>query len=106
MVPLVNVGRLQSDQYEDVKRILRSKRISFVESCHAPLPTYLCVKAKDLEMASRLVQEEYRDYALAEREKWEHEWREVYGRSYWRWLLHQWRCNTKLAASSIIRLIT
>jgi len=106
MAPLVNVGRLQPAQYEDIKRILRSNRISFVESRHAPMPTYLCVKAKDYEKASRLVREEYRDYALAERAKWEHEWSEVHHRSYWRWLLHQWRCNTSLVASSIIRLIT
>jgi hypothetical protein len=106
MVPLINVGRLQLAQYEDIKRVLRSNRVAFVESRHEQLPTYLCVKAGDYERANRLVQDEYRDFALAERVKWKHEWDEVHRRSYWRWLLHQWRRKTTLAISGVIWLIT
>lgn len=106
MVPLLNVGHLLPAQYDDIKGVLRSNRVAFVESNHEPLPTYLCVKDKDYERAHRLVQDEYRSFALAEHAKWKHEWNEVHRRSYWRWLLHQWRCNTQLAVSSLIRLIT
>ena len=106
MVPLLNVGRLQTRQYEDIRRVLRSARVPFVELARPPLATYLCVRAKDYEKARALVHEEYREYALAQRANWEREWKEAHQCSYWSWLLHRWRCNTKLVASSIFRFIT
>ena len=79
MVPLLNVGHLLPAQYEDIKGVLRSNRVAFVESNHEPLPTYLCVKDKDYERAHRLVQDEYRSFALAEHTKWKHQWNEFIG---------------------------
>ena len=106
LVPLLNAARLPTAQYEDIKRLLRLNHISFVESHHAEWQTYLCVRAKDHARAQEIARKEYREYAQVERERWQREWLEVHGGSYWRWLVHQWKCNAKLVALNLLRLLT
>ena len=106
VVPLLNAGRLPTAQYEDIKRLLRLNHIPFVESHRTAGPAYLCVREKDHVHAQELARREYREYALVERVRWQREWQEAHRGSYWRWLVHQWKCNAKLMALSVFRSFT
>jgi hypothetical protein len=105
MVPLLAAGRLQTAQYEDIKRLLKAGGVPFTESPRSAWTAYLYVREKDFVRAQQIVRAEYREYAALGRSEWEREWKAVHGSSYLRWLIHRWTCNTRLLWFSILRLL-
>jgi len=113
MVPLVAEGRMARAQFEDIRKRLRAKKIPYhvvsVPTKIMELPAgdrYLFVADRDLLRAQEVLSDEFRSFALEQRERWEKEWREKYKGSYWKWLLHRESGKAKLGLMKWIYFFT
>ena len=105
MVRLIRLGGICSEQHIDIQTRLRESGIAFKEdSLSSPLQHYLYVPSHDLLRARLIVRDEFATFAKVQRAKWEAEWRQQHGGSYFRWLKHQLVAHPKAVALRVFNI--
>ncbi|SRR5258706_15369614 len=113
MVPLLELTPISNAQARDIEQRLRDSKIPFhivkvPTRIHQFAITASClfVADDDLSKAQDVLRDEYKAFALNQREKWEREWRDKYKGSYWKWLCHRQAGNAKLTLLKWFYLIS
>ena len=102
MVPILDISMLGTAQLNDLRRLLKQRKIPYVLSPGHIHGRALFVRERDEPRARQAVRDEFESFAQIQRENWEREWRETYHGSYWRWLFRRSLGRASMAGLSAI----
>jgi hypothetical protein len=89
VLPILDISMLGSAQLDDLRRVLKQRKIPYFLSSEPIQGRVLFVRERDVSRGRQAVREEFESFALIQREKWEREWRETCQGSYWKWLFRR-----------------
>jgi hypothetical protein len=104
MKRLVDIGRLEEDQFDELLVLLNNAGIRHHETqTHLFSFGAIWVLEEDFPRATEILRTESKAYAARAREEWEREWQNEYRGSFTRWFIHRlWRSPTGMLGRVIL----